>query len=365
VAVIDGRVDGRPVAIDRPLVLPFDRNRLELRFAALSYRDPSLIRLQVRSGPEAPWTDLRGGATFHWVDLPPGAYRAEVRASLDGAGWTPVPAVFAFRVAPPWWRRPWALALFAAAVAGALAGLHRARVAVALRLERQRTRIAMDLHDQMGSALGTIGVLSGVLAEQEPAGERRRLAGEITATASELGAALSDIVWSLRPQPAALGELAARLAERGHRIFAGGGVDFEAELPEDPPAAPLPLAVRRAVLSIGLEALHNAARHARARRVSLALAPAGGGRWLLTVRDDGVGLPDEPAAGGMGIANMRRRAAEIGARLECARTPEGGTAVRLSFHPAGRRGGRRRASHDHATARTRPRGESPPRNPSS
>ncbi len=336
VALIEGRVDRDGVPLDRAIELPSDRNRLELRFAALSYRDPGLLRLQVRSSSQAAWVDLRG-TVFRWTDLPPGAYRAEVRASLDERRWTAVPATVAFRVSPPWWRRWWALALFALAAGACLVAVHRARLAFAVRLEHQRTRIAMDLHDQMGSALGTIGVLSGVLADQEPSGDRRQLAGDIAATASEAATTLSDIVWSLKPQPATLADLAARLAERGQRMFSATRAELDVRTPEDLSAVPLSLSVRRAVLLIGLEALTNAARHAGAQRVVLAFEPGVHGSWILTVRDDGVGLPDMPgAARGMGIANLHRRAAEIGARLELVRPASGGTAIVLSFRPAAR-----------------------------
>lgn len=101
------------------------------------------------------------------MDLPPGDYLAEVRASLDGESWTEPPATYAFSVAPPWWRRTWVMAAFALCALAALYGLYRWRLGFLLKLERQRTRIAMDLHDQMGSGLGSIGILGEVLGHAE------------------------------------------------------------------------------------------------------------------------------------------------------------------------------------------------------
>jgi signal transduction histidine kinase len=207
-----------------------------------------------------------------------------------------------------------------------------------LALERQRTRIAMDLHDEMGSGLASIGILAGVLSAEN--GERNsdsRIAREVAATAEEMGASLSDIVWSLDPHTATLQELAARLAEHGSRLFADD-VQFDTAFPDEWPAQPLPLPVLRNVLLIGLEALHNAARHAGAEHVLLSLQRHGAA-WILTVRDDGDGLPAVAGARGRGrgLRSMRRRAGEIGAELACDSKPRSGTAVRLRFDLSQRR----------------------------
>ncbi len=345
VALVEVSVDGRPISLDHPPELSHDRNRLELRFAALSYRDPSRVLYQVRLGPGRPWEDARGQPTFRWVDLRPGSYRAEVRASLDGEKWSEEPAAFAFVVKPPWYLEPWALALFALLGAALLWGIYRVRVGMLLRLERQRTRIAMDLHDEVGSGLGSIGILSGVIVGDDTCPpDSRRLAGEIAAAAEELGGSLSDIVWSLDPGTATLEELAGRLAEHGDRLFSEE-VAFTTRFPSEWPPGELPLPVRGNVALIGLEALHNAARHARATRVELKLLPYGKD-WVLAVQDDGVGCgkkdwsADAATCGssGRGISSMERRAAEIGATFVIRRpTSSSGTTVTLRFRPEGSR----------------------------
>lgn len=336
VLLMDARVDDEPIplALTGALELPADRNRLELRFAALSFREPGRVRYQVRLSPDAPWVGTLGQPSFRWVDLPAGRYQAEVRASLDGRTWSAESARFEFRVLPPWYRTPWALALFAALAGLVLWGAYHARTAYLVGLERQRTRIAMDLHDELGSGLGSIGILAGLLPTgRVDEAQRNRIAEEIAATAAELGSALADIVWSLDPRTATLEELATHLAEHGDRLFAGEDVDFRMHAPREWPAAELPLPLRRNVLLIGLEALHNAARHSGARNVTLTWTRHRGW-WQLAVSDDGVGLePDAPdtTRRGRGLAGMRRRAEEIGGSIEWLENPGGGTRVRLRF----------------------------------
>ncbi|HLB37806.1 MAG TPA: histidine kinase, partial [Gemmatimonadales bacterium] len=341
VVLTDLLVDGRQASLDEVPELPFGRNHLELRFAALSFREPSRLRYRARLRADAPWSASSTRPVLRLLDLGPGTYRAEVAASLDGKHWSPEPALVAFRVHRPWYLRPWAVGLLVLALAAGVLAFHRARLAFLLHGERQRTRIAMDLHDEMGSDLGSIGILAGLLAETDlPEQQRKGLTRQIAQTAQALGAALSEIVWSLRPGAANLEGLAYHVAERGRRLFAGDTV-FRTAFPEDWPAGDLSPAVRRAVSGIALEAMHNAARHAGARDVVLGLK--GEGRlWRLLVRDDGQGAPTGPDGSGFGRVSMGKRAAEIGARLCWDSVPGGGTSVELLFHPtaeAGSRGG--------------------------
>jgi signal transduction histidine kinase len=197
----------------------------------------------------------------------------------------------------------------------------------------------MDLHDEMGSGLGSIGILAGLAADERlDDASRRRLAEQIAEAAGELGTALGDIVGSLRHDADTLDSLAWRLAERGRRLFPDGRPEFATRFPERWPSVRLSLEARRNLQLIALEALHNAARHAAARHVRLGLEPTGCG-WRLWVGDDGRGLPPEARAGrtrGHGLANMRSRAEAIGASIAWNDGPEAGTVVEVTFDPGAR-----------------------------
>ena len=243
VALVRASSNQQPLALRGTPSLPHSSNQIELRFAALSYRDPSLIRYQVRLGDGGSWSDVQGSPSFRWVDLRPGKYQAQVRASLDGERWSPEPASLSFTVRPPWYLEAWALALVTLMGVALLWAIHRARVREVLRLERQRTRIAMDLHDEVGSGLASIGILSGVLATDgtEPS-ERGTMAREIAHTAEELGESLSDIVWALDPHTATLEELASRLTEHGERLFPEGCAEFHLQSTRQVATGPSPAA---------------------------------------------------------------------------------------------------------------------------
>ena len=337
VRLVDISVDGTRLALDESPEIPYSRNRLELSFAALSYRDPSLIRYKIRSGPDAPWVESRQPG-FRFFDLPPGDYRPEVIASLDGVAWSAEPATFRFSVQPPWYMRAWVIALFALLLAALLYLAYRLRVAVLLRLERQRTRIAMDLHDELGAGLGSIGLLADLVCDDRlDEAERKDLSGKISETADELGSGLTDIIWTLRSKSEPLGALGEYLRERGRRMAPpGSGVRFAAVLPETWPDIRLSLAARRNLQRIAVEAMHNAVRHGNPSRIELGMAPAGA-RWLLWVEDDGCGMPADPkgtVGEGLGLESMKQRAAAIGAVVRWGPGPEGGTRVEIAFDPA-------------------------------
>ena len=337
VDLVDVVINGRRAGLPHGPWRLASADTLELRFAALSYRDRGLLVYEYRMGPDAEWTSAPAGSgVFRFPDLAVGSHTVEVRASLDGRTWTANPARLNVEILPPWYRRGWALGAFALAMASILYFAHRLRLAFLLRLERQRTRIAMDLHDEIGSGLASINILAGLAADRTPHGSRADLVNEISDTAADLGASLGEIVWSLRSRSTTLDALVSHLAERAVKLFPAGTAAFSMAIPDALPAVTLSLSVRWNVALIAMEALHNAARHAEAAHVVLGLEPEGR-RWRLWVEDDGRGLEAGTARGsGLGIENMTRRATEIGGDLVMARNESGGCIVTLVFDPQAR-----------------------------
>jgi signal transduction histidine kinase len=344
------RIDGLRVAgVPRPLsalgeskisnlVLSPDERRLQIDFLALGGSTGGTPRFQYRMEAVDAWSEPTQERTLLLPNLTPGRYRFEVRAVDSNAERSAEPAMVSFQVLAPFWRRPWFVGLAALTLLGLAAAIYRTRVTHLLALERQRTRIAMDLHDEMGSGLGSIGVLAD-LASGESVGEskRRELLDQVASTASELGASMSDIVTSLRPGADTMEALALHLSERGRRMFPGKSPRLEIRLPEVWPSIRLTPAVRHNVAMIALEALHNAARHANARNVRVGLERGEGSRWRLSIEDDGRGAASngsDNAGGGLGLESMHRRADLIGADFTLRMTPEQGTIVMLLFDPA-------------------------------
>jgi ligand-binding sensor domain-containing protein/two-component sensor histidine kinase len=337
VKLIDLSINGQRVNSTMSLHIPPGRNQIEVRFAALSYRDRSRLRYQYKLHNNDPWTEAGDSLPlFRFYDLGAGKYTVEIRASLDGVNWSSAPATIGFEVLSPWYLRWWAMDLFGLVVAIILFVWHRMRVRVLLQLERQRTRIAMDLHDEIGSGLGSIGILSSVAASQTISEEQRlEMSIRIAETADELGTSLTDIVWSLRTDVTTLESLAFHLTRRAESLFANYSTQLSTKFPDDWQSINLSLAARRNVLLIAVESLHNVAKHAQAKNVTMLFAPAAESKWLMRIEDDGCGFSNSDGnnGSGMGMQTMQRRAEEIGAQLSITSKNGRGSVVSLTFNP--------------------------------
>jgi signal transduction histidine kinase len=204
--------------------------------------------------------------------------------------------------------------------------LQHARERLVLGREEERRRLHRDLHDGLGPTLA--GVVLGL------DGVRRALGGDQVAVQqlvdrlkADVQAAVADtrrLVYELRP-PALdeLGLVAALRKQAASLGLDGQGIQVQVEAPDRLDG--LPAAVEVAAYRIALEALTNARRHAQAHRCQVRLALDDGLR--IEVRDDGRGLPADPADG-VGLASMRERAGELGGWCEIEPAPNGGTSVR-------------------------------------
>src|SRR5262249_26801498 len=153
-------------------------------------------------GVDRDWSPPSDQRTVQYARLTPGAYRLLVRAVNRAGATSPEPAMMAFRILPPVWRRGWFIALGALAAGMGLYALYRYRVARLIELERVRTRIATDLHDDIGSSLSRITLLSEVIKQQMGEGPPglRALITEVAETARALTGTMSDIVWAIDPR---------------------------------------------------------------------------------------------------------------------------------------------------------------------
>jgi signal transduction histidine kinase len=305
------------------------RDSVVVRFGAVDLVQGDALQFQTRLGDGA-WSAPSRARSLHLARLEPGDYHIGVRA-LAPDGRTSAPAEVAFTLRAPLWRQPWFLAL-ALAAAGALAyALHRARLGRLLALERVRTQIAGDLHDEVGAGLAQIAIVAEV-ARREAGPAAGAHLGELAELARTTRTAMSDLVWAIDPRRDRLIDLVARMQAATAQMLEPGGVEFDFKAPAEAELARVELGpeARRQLLFFFKEALTNAARHARARRVEVELA-LGGGELSLGVADDGRGFEPEATQAGHGLANLRRRARELGARLELESRPGQGTRVALSL----------------------------------
>ncbi len=296
------------------------------------------------------WSRPSSNRLVTYAELAPGTYRFEVRAVNAEGETSDQLASLPFEIPPPWWRRSWFLAALALLVASLSYGGYRLRLERLLEAERLRTRIATDLHDELGSGLSRISILSEVVQrELTPEGRRQRLRlEEIGSSARDLLEATSDMVWSIDPRRDDLASLLARLRRFGSELCESAGVHWRLEAPQGAAEIRLGTEKRRHLLLILKEALNNAIRHGRPASVSIKIEVRNGRRLVAEVRDDGCGFdPAEIAERtsswqGYGLSSMDERARILGGKLAVDSRKGSGTRVSLSI-PLARQRSRRGA----------------------
>ncbi len=325
--------------------------QLEIHFASLNFSAPKNtaagVRFQYRleehgqSKADPKWTDIGGERVAHIPKLLPGKYVFHVIACNEDGVWNEAGASLLVTVEPPFWRRPAFLAVATPGLLGALAGLiyliSTAKLRRQLRaarqkelLERERSRIARDLHDQIGANLTQVALL-GEMAEADKAlpEEVEQHAQQISATARDTTRSLDEIVWALNSSNDTLASLANYACKYAQDYFALAGVSFRAELPAVP-STPIPPEVRHNVFLAFKEAVNNVVKHAQATEARVKLQ-VDADKFILTVADNGCGLGD--LSGKQlrnGLKNMRQRLAEIHGEFEIDPGANGGTVVKLT-----------------------------------
>ena len=199
-------------------------------------------------------------------------------------------------------------------------------------LERERARIAQDLHDDLGSSLTRITLLSSRLRAEKDNPEQIELnAQKIAQSADQTVRALEEIVWAVRPGSDTLQSLLDYTAHFANELFEGNATRCRLDIPNDVPAQALPPDVRHNIFLIAKEALTNVLKHAGATEVQLQVKLAGSALEII-ISDNGRGFDVNSAVSHgerNGLENMRRRAGAVGGTL--ALTSERGGGSRMEF----------------------------------
>jgi signal transduction histidine kinase len=197
-------------------------------------------------------------------------------------------------------------------------------------LQVLRTRLARDLHDEIGSNLAAIAVISEL---GSAGGHTPSVAGggedwkEVNRIAHESMEGMREVLWLVGAREEAGPDLVTLLKRAAERMLSGMAVTWLA-VPEHPPQ--WPAAVRREIFLFFKEALTNIVRHAGATSVELSLEQ-GASECRLVIRDHGCGMPQAPRSPGIGLASMRERARQLGGRMLIETRPGAGTTITLAI----------------------------------
>ena len=327
-------IAGRPAPVSeagelsiRQVEVQPGQEHIQFDFVGLSYSPGSVLRYQYHLGDDA-WSAPIESRSVHYGALAPGRYRFAVRAiSSDGEA-SPAPATVEFRVVPPLWRQAWFQGILIAMAIAGVFWLHRARVARLLEIERVRTRIATDVHDDIGSSLSQIAILSEVAYQRAAGGKAGEPIERIGALSRELLDSISDIVWSIQPHRDHLSDLKQRMRRFAADVLSAGNVEMHFSVSDSGRDLELNTELRRQVYLIFKESINNVARHSQATEAHIALRVVER-QLALEVSDNGCGIERRDHYDGNGLASMKLRAARLGGELEIRSAAGQGTTVLL------------------------------------
>jgi len=325
----------RAVIAGEPITLrPSDRY-FTIDMALLSYDDPAQVRYAWRlEGIDVDW-NMQREPQLRFASLPFGEHLLRVKA-LDAEGrWSPNELTIPIHVVRPLFLRWWFITGAALLLAFIIYFAVQYRIRQLRNVLLVRDRIALDLHDEVGSKLSSI-VLFSAAVQNNTSGLSDKSAGMLARIADNSRVAMesmNDIVWSVNSANDTMADLLHRMRAYARPLCEAAGIELHFDLPQELLVQQLGMVQRKSLYLIFKEAINNAVRHSACRHITVAVHAAGSAVDLV-VSDDGTGLQDsslrDGQLGGNGLGNMRRRAEEVGGTLHVAPHEGGGT--RITFH---------------------------------
>ncbi|HWD91330.1 MAG TPA: two-component regulator propeller domain-containing protein [Verrucomicrobiae bacterium] len=344
--IASGRLLTRNPHGDSPLKIPPGQQRFEFHFTGLSFVAPEKMQFQYRlTGWDSDWVSAANDKRVaEYSYLPPGKYTFHVRACNSDGIWNQTGASFAFVVLPHFWQTWWfrlaAVLAGMALVVGSVLAVTRRRMRRKLEvlhrqqaIERERSRIAKDIHDHLGANLTRISLLSqSAHDELSNTAQAAAQLDRIYDTSRELTRSMDEIVWAINPQHDTLDSMASYLGNFAQEYLVPLNIRCRLEAPLHLPHWPITAEARHNIFLAFKEALHNVVKHSGATEVSVFLTTDATG-FTLIVRDNGKGFDPSTVrsrpGGGNGLKNMTQRLEKIGGRCEILSSPGAGTEIKF------------------------------------
>ena len=326
------------------------RGDLEFQYTGLSLGSSARVRFKYRlEGLENGWNDAGTETRAIYRHVPPGHYIFRVVACNSDSVWSDDDALLAVTVSPFFYQTTWfrsgAGLLALAGLTFAVAATVRLRMRRRLEhlesqheVERERSRIARDLHDDLGAGLTEIGLLGGLL--QDPArlpANKQEALDRIVHRCRDLVVALDEIVWAVNPRNDSVNSLGGYVCRYAQGFLEPTDIRCRLEMHETEPDQPLTSEQRHNLFLAFEEALTNVVRHSGATEVRIKIFVGNDNRLCIGIEDNGRGLAPAVKDDADGLINLRQRMARIGGQCDIVNRAGGGVSVSLSLPLAPRR----------------------------
>ncbi len=317
--------------LPKDINLSYDENYFSIDFIALNLMNASDNKYAYQlEGLDKSWIPGGPERTVTYSNLGAGRYVFKVKASNNDGVWNQRGASLIILISPPFWKTWWFIALCAIAVIAIIYSIYSYRLEQLLRVERLRTKISTDLHDDIGSTLSSISILSQLVLNKKETEQADEMLNEIKDNAIGLMEKMDDIVWSINPKNDSLEDLLLRIIRFSEQLFEAKGIDHNIDIQPNIRDLKLSMEARQHLYLMIKETINNTIKHARCSKASISAISKD---HLLTVVicDNGKGFNINKTNSGNGLINLKERGVKMAATVGIDSVINEGTTVTISI----------------------------------
>jgi signal transduction histidine kinase/ligand-binding sensor domain-containing protein len=289
--------------------LSWNENNISLTFSSLLFEKSAMIEYAYKlEGAEEDWNYTRNVNSVTYSDLRGGDYIFKVKAKRQNGDWTSEMLSLPIHIQTAWFRSWWFYSLIGIIVLLALYLFYKSRLQRAIEVERVKSHIATDLHDDVGSALSSLILYSDMLSEQEINAEKRKLiSAKISQTAQKSMEGMRDIIWSLQIGEEPFEESLVHFKRTANDILDSSGKSFHLRTSGDFSKLKLDLEKRKNLFLIFKEAVNNARKYSTGNEINVDIRLRERELFMF-IHDNGSGFNIAETSNGNGLRNMKKRA---------------------------------------------------------
>jgi ligand-binding sensor domain-containing protein/two-component sensor histidine kinase len=312
------------------IILSHDQNFISFEFAALDYSNPTENQYAfMLEGLDDEWKYVDAERRIaNYINLPAGEYYFHIRGSNSDGLWNKSGTTVKLIITPPYWKTWWFITLMIIIAAIAVYYLSTVKIKQQLAIEKLKTKLAADLHDNVGSSLTEISILSEVAAQKNNGHNDSRELKNISETARQLIDTMSDIVFVVNPERDSLHDLIIKIKDSYYDFLNSVGISFRVKNIDKVDDIKLSMDYKQNLLLIFKEGINNAVKHSKCKRIMLK-AKAKGDAVEMSLTDDGIGFDEKNISFGNGISNIESRANKIGGKITFRSAQGNGTTIKF------------------------------------
>lgn len=336
--ITDLSIYGRKVSADSllskrlPLHISYKENYFSIEYISLLYHNNQQVEYAyLLQGLDKDWIPAGNRRFVSYSNLKGGAYYFKVKARLPGGSWTESSFALPISVSEAFYTQGWFYFLMALFFASIVYGIYQYHLQQILRLEKIRTAISSDLHDEVGATLSSISIFSEMgrrsVDASSKAGPYLQRIGERSRESIEK---MSDIIWSINPENDSLCQILVRMKNYANELLEAKNIAVHWMESENLGALKLSMTKRKNLYLLFKEVVTNAAKYSGAKNMYINLYADH--RYIkLFFSDDGVGFDVDTIQAGNGLKNMQRRSASLNGTIRIESAPQTGTSIIFQF----------------------------------